>query len=89
MITQTIVFQFETREQCRAVLDQFQPMMLADNLPRISALSSDDEMKRAELMFQAVERYDDHYDLREAIVALAEATDLQAWSWEKYEAETV
>lgn len=88
MITQTVVFEFENQEQRKATLEQFEKLIFSETAPRVTGLSVDDELKRAQLMFDAVERYDDHYDLREAIVALAEATNLRDWSWEKYEAET-
>ena len=89
MITQTVVFEFENQEQRKATLDQFEKLLFSETTPRVTGLSVDDELTRAQLMFDAVERYDDHFDLRKAIVALSEATNLRDWSWEKYEAETV
>lgn len=88
MITQTVVFQFETQEQRKATLDGLWHMVTSETLPRISGLSLDDELRRAELMYEASERYEDHYDLREAINALYQASNLRDWSWKKYEAET-
>ena len=64
-------------------------MVTSETLPRVSGLSLDDELRRSQLMFEATERYDDHYDLRQAIGALYGASDLHEWSWEKYEAEAV
>lgn len=89
MITQTVVFQFENQEQRKAMLDGIWHMVTSETLPRITGMSRDDELRRAELMFEASERYSDHYDLREAIAAVYQASNLRDWSWEKYEAETV
>ena len=87
MITQTVVFQFATQEQRAAVLEGFAEMMTADEAPRIVGLSLDDEMRRSQLMFEALERCDDHYDLRDAIESISEAPSLAEWSWEKFDAE--
>lgn len=87
MITQTLVFQFETVDQRHELLASLSGMMLRETLPRISAMSMDDEQTRAGLMVEALERYSDSYELRNAIEALAEASDLHLWSWEKYDGE--
>lgn len=89
MITQTLVFEFETEAQRRAVLDQFEAMLFADEAPRIVGLSIDDELHRASLISEALERYDDHYDFREAVDAVLNASNLKDWTWDKYEAEAV
>ena len=87
-ITQTLVFEFDTEDQRQGVLAPLIHMAIAEECPRIVGLSSDDELKRSQLMFEALERYDDHYDLREAIASLADALDLSVWTWEKFENET-
>lgn len=88
MITQTVVFQFENQEQRKAVMEQFNGMFLADSGPQVTGLSADDELTRAQLMFDALERYDDHYDLRQAIEDLAKASDVVEWDWAKYDSKT-
>ena len=86
-ITQTLVFQFDSHEQRKATLDQFSDLFLADQCPRISAMSADNEQRRAELMYEALERYDDDYDLRDAIDKLYGESDLHDFTWEKFEAD--
>jgi hypothetical protein len=88
MIVQTVVFEFETQEQRQATLGKINDMLFAETAPRVTGLSVDDELRRAQMMFDALERYDDHFDLREAITALYETPSLRDFSWEKFEAET-
>lgn len=85
-ITQTIVFQFDSQEQRKATLAQFDGLFLADQCPRISAMSADNEQRRSELMHDALERYADHFDLRDAIERLYGESDLDDFTWEKFEA---
>lgn len=87
-IMQTIVFECDNQEQRKALLDQFSDMILSDECPRVVGLSVDNELTRASLMAEALERHDDHYDLRQAIEALYGAINLENWSWEKYEADS-
>lgn len=87
MISQTVVFEFATQEQRATVLDRLKDLMSADEAPRIVGLSLDDELRRSQLMFEALDRCDDHYDLRYAIESISEAPSLADWSWEKFENE--
>ena len=88
MISQTVVFRFENQEQRKAVLEPFRAMFLADSGPQVTGLSSGDELSRSQLMFDALDRYEDHYDLRQAIADLADAEDVTGWDWDKYDSDS-
>jgi hypothetical protein len=88
MLTQTVVFKFENQEQRQATLAPFKEMFMADSGPQVTGLSSGDELARAQLMFDALDRYEDHYDLRQAIADLADAEDVTGWDWDKYDSDS-
>lgn len=83
----TIVFEVNDRAAFEPLMAEMQKGFLReDGAPwRITAMSSDDEMTRVNLIEEAAERFRSA-DLRDAIEAITECPNLTEWSWEAYEA---
>lgn len=77
----TLVFQYDTPEQRKVLMDFIKPIALKDTGLRVTAMSVDNEITRIGLIEEAMGRYDDHYDFREAVQAIIECPDLTKWSW--------
>lgn len=77
----TLVFRYDTPEQRQALMDLVKPYWSATEGLRVVAISVDNEVTRAGLMADALDRYSDGYELRGAIEALAECDDLRKWDW--------
>jgi hypothetical protein len=84
---QTIVFAFETQEQRDELFEKLKPYIMGEAGLRVVAMSDDNEMRRACLMREASERYRHPHEIRDAIDALDQCSDLSAWSWEKFDNE--
>ena len=80
--TDTVVFAYDTPEQRRVAMEFVQPLFLRGEGLRVVGLSVDNELTRLNLIREALERIDDHYDLRETIQAIIECPDLSKWSWD-------
>lgn len=85
-LVQTLVFRFDDREQMKAQIDSLEPLIFAEQNPRITGLSCGDEMKRCELVRETLEREDDHWDLREALKAIMDIESPDDWSWDQWDA---
>lgn len=79
---ETIVFAYDTEEQRRELLAMFPDWFKRDDGLRIVALSHDDEMKRVQLIEEAIERYSDHYDRRDAIDEVLQHPNLSRFVWD-------
>jgi len=82
---ETFVFAFETPQQREEVFEKLKPYIMAETGVRVIGMSNDDEMKRVWLMEEAADRYKDLGELRDAIDAIGQCSDLSAWSWEKFD----
>lgn len=83
---ETIVFAYDTEDQRRALLAMFPDWFHRDDGLRIVALSHDSEMTRINLIQQAMDRYSDHYDRRDAIEAILEHPNLTRFKWSDIDA---
>lgn len=86
-IFDTVIYKFPNQEQRKEVIAKAVEMMGEDDTskPSVCALSRDHEMIRLDLIEQAMDRYDDHYDLRDAIGDIIGAVNVDLWSWDEYE----
>ena len=79
---ETIVFAYDTEEERRAILAMFHKgWFKRSEGPRIVALSHDSEMTRVNLIQDAIDRYSDHYDRRDAIDAILQHPNLTRFKW--------
>ncbi len=87
----TFVFEVKDHKAFEPIWEQLHSLVDIDGNNgvgyRTTAMSVDDEMHRGSLYYEAMERYDDHYDMREAMEAIFQHPNISDWSWEKYEAE--
>ena len=79
---ETIVFAYDTEEQRREIMAMFDGWFERENGKRIVGVSHDNEMRRVELIEQAIERYSDHYDRRDAIDSVLQHPNLSRFSWD-------
>ena len=84
---ETIVFAYDTEDQRRELLLMFPEWFNKSHGLRIVALSHDNEMRRVTLIEEAIERYSDHYDRRDAIDAVLQHPNLSRFTWSEYETE--
>jgi hypothetical protein len=77
----TVVFAFDTPEEHAELMAYVKPRFLLDSGLRISGLAVDNEMLRVRLIEEALERFDDGYDLRDAIEEIIGCLDLSKFSW--------
>ena len=82
---ETVVFEYDTPEQREQLFALISPLWDKDDGLRVTAISRDDEMQRVELLTEAAERFDDHYDMREMQQAIFGCPDLSKWSWDDAE----
>lgn len=78
---ETIVFAYDTDEQRRSLVRMFPGWFERDDGVRIVAESVDNEMRRVNLIADALERYDDHYELRDAIRAILDHPNMTRFRW--------
>lgn len=78
---ETVVFAYDTEEQRQAILAMFPDWHSREAGPRIVGLSHDNEMKRVSLIQDAMDRYSDHYDQRDAIEAIMQHPNLSRFKW--------
>jgi hypothetical protein len=82
---ETVVFAYDTEEQRREILSMFDGWLHRTEGPRIVALSHDNEMKRVQLIEEAIELYSDHYDRRDAIDSVLQHPNLSRFTWDETE----
>lgn len=78
----TLVFRHDTPEQRKALMEIVKPYWNAEDGLRVCAMSVDNEMRRLSLIEDALDRYSDGYDLREAVQAIIGCPDLSKFSWD-------
>lgn len=78
---ETIVFAYDTEDERRAILAMFPEWHVRSEGPRIVGLSHDNELTRVHLIMDAMERYSDHYDRRDAIEAIFQHPNLSRFKW--------
>lgn len=83
---ETIVFAYDTEEERRAILDVFPGWWEREKGSRIVALSHDSEITRIDLIQNALERYNDPYDFRDAIEAILGHPNLSRFKWSDIDA---
>lgn len=86
-LRETIVFAYDTPEQRSELFALLGDMPMRKDGLRVVAMSVDNEVTRVGLLQEAIERYDDKYELLEALDAVQQCEDLKAFSWERFEAE--
>lgn len=79
----TIVFRHDTKSQRKMLMNILRQFATAESGLRVVAMSVDNEVTRVELIEEALERCDDHYDLRETIEAICACPDLSRWTWDE------
>ena len=80
---ETVVFEYDTPEQREQLFALIKPLWDKDDGLRVTAISRDNEIQRIELLTEAAERYDDHYDMREVQQEIFVCPDLSKWSWDE------
>ena len=79
---ETIVFAYDTEDERRAIMALFHSGWHdRTEGPRIVGMSNDSELTRINLIQEAVERYSDHYDLRDAIEEIMQHPNLTRFKW--------
>ena len=78
---ETIVFAYDTEEQRRALLAMFPEWFNKEDGLRIVGLSHDNELKRVDLISEALGLYDDHFDRSEAIQGVLDHPNLSRFTW--------
>lgn len=84
---ETVVFQYDTLEQREELFAIIKPLWDREDGLRVTAISRDNEIQRVELLTEAAERYDDHYDMREVQQQIFGCPDLSKWIWDNELAE--
>jgi len=80
---ETVVFEYDTPEQREALFAIIQPLWKNDAGLRVTAVSRDNEIQRVELLTEAAERYDDHWDIRDVQQQIFGCQDLSTWNWDE------
>lgn len=79
---ETIVFAYDTEAERRAILAMFHDgWFKRESGPRIVAMSHDNEVTRINLVQDAMDRYSDHFDRRDAIEAVLQHPNLTRFKW--------
>jgi len=55
----------------------------------VTAMSMDHEMRRVQLMEEAVEKYRHRDECLAAVEAISQCPDLSEWSWDKFENDEI
>ena len=80
---ETVVFEYDTPEQREQLFALIKPLWDKDDGLRVTAISRDNELHRVELLTEAGERFDDHYDMREVQQEIFACPDLSKWTWDE------
>ena len=80
---ETIVFAYDTMEQRAELMRMIGDMLTLNAGLRVVAFSVDNEVTRCGLLAEAVERFDDHYELRDALEAVFQCEDVKSFTWGK------
>lgn len=81
---ETVVFQYDTPEEREELFAEIiKPLWDKDTGLRVTAISRDNEIQRMELIAEAGERFDDHFDLEYVRQQILDCPDLSKWDWEK------
>jgi hypothetical protein len=79
---ETIVFEYDTPDQREQLFALIKPLWAKDDGLRVTAISRDNEIQRVELLTEASEKYDDHWDMREVQQQIFGCPDLSKWAWD-------
>jgi hypothetical protein len=82
---ETLVFRYDSPDQRAVLMDMVKPYWNAETGLRVVAMSIDNEVSRMGLVQEALERYTDRDELRDAIDAVLQCADLRHWSWDKHD----
>ena len=77
----TLVFNYDTENEYLELIGPLKPLWDKKSGLRLTGISHDSELRRVELIHEAIDRVDDHYDFRETVREIGECPDLDKWSW--------
>ena len=84
---ETVVFAYDSPEQRAELMRMLGDMPVRNTGLRVVALSVDNEVTRVGLLTEALERFGDHHELRDAMDAVFQCEDVKSFTWEKYESD--